>query len=167
MLAMWMLKILQARLQQNINWEHPEVQAGLRKRKGIRAQIASLHWIIGKATKFQKIPSTSTSQSILKGFECVDHNKLWNIFKEMGTPDHLNCLLRNLYTGQEATVTTGYGTMDWFKIGRGVHQGWILSSYLFIYAEYITWNAGLEDSQAGIKIAGRNINNLRYANTIL
>ena len=100
-----------------------------------------------------------------KGFDCVDHNKLGKILKEMGIPDHLTCLLRNLYAGQEATVRTGHGTTDWFQIGNGVCQGCILSPCLFnLYAEYITRNAGLEEVQAGIKIAGRNINNLRYAN---
>ena len=99
-------------------------------------------------------------------FDCVDHNKLWKILKEMGIPDHLTCLLRNLYAGQEATVRTGHGTTDWFQIGKGVCQGCILSPYLFnFYAEYIMRNAGLEEAQAGIKIAGRNINNLRYADT--
>ena len=99
-----------------------------------------------------------------KAFDCVDHNKLWKILKDMGIPDHLTCLLRNLYAGQEATVRTGHGTTDWFQIGKGVHQGCLLSPYLFnLYAEYIMRNAGLEEAQAGIKIAGRNINNLRYA----
>ena len=99
-----------------------------------------------------------------KAFDCVDHNTLWKILKEMGIPDHLTCLLRNLYAGQEATIRTGYGTTDWFKIGKGVRQGCILSPCLFnLYAEYIMRNAGLEEAQAGIKIAGRNINNLRYA----
>ena len=95
----------------------------------------------------------------------VDHNKLWKILQEMGIPDHLTCLLRNLYAGQEATVRTGHVTMDWFQIGKGVHQGCILSPCfcLFnLYAEYITQNASLDEAQAGIKIAGRNINNLRY-----
>ena len=99
-----------------------------------------------------------------KAFDCVDHNKLWKILKEMGIPDHLTCLLRNLYAGQEATVRTGHGTTDCFQIGKGVCQGCILSPCLFnLYAEYIMRNAGLEETQAGIKIAGRNINNLRYA----
>ena len=94
----------------------------------------------------------------------MDHNKLWKILKEIGIPDHLNCLLRNLYAGQEATVRTGHGTTDWFQIGKGVCQGCILSPCLFnLYAEYIMRNAGLNEAQAGIKIAGRNVNNLRYA----
>ena len=98
-----------------------------------------------------------------KTFGCVDYNKLWKILKEMGIPDHLTCLLRNLYAGQEATSRTGHGTTDWFQIGKGVHQGCILSPCLFnVYAEYIMWNAGLDETQAGIKIAGRNINNFRY-----
>ena len=99
-----------------------------------------------------------------KAFDCVDHNKLWKILKEMGIPDHLPCLLRNLYSGQEATVRTGHGTTDWFQIGKGVHQGCILSPCLFnLCAEYIMGNVGLDHSQARIKIAGRNINNLKYA----
>ena len=99
--------------------------------------------------------------------ECMDHNKLWKILKEMGLPDHLTFLLRNLYAGQEATVRTGHGTTDWFQIGKGVCQGCIFSTCLFnLYAEYIMRNAGLEKAQDGIKIAGRNINNLRYADDI-
>ena len=99
-----------------------------------------------------------------KAFDCVDHNKLWKILKEMGITDHLICLLRNLYAGQETTVRTGHGTTDWFQIGKGVRQGCILSLCSFnLYAEYIMTNAGLEEAQAGIKIARGNINNLRYA----
>ena len=99
-----------------------------------------------------------------KSFDCVDHNKLWKILQEMDIPDHLTCLLRNLYAGQEATVRTEHGLLDWFQIGKGVCQGCILSPCLFnLYAEYIMWNAGLGEAQAGIKIAGRNINNFRYA----
>ena len=98
-----------------------------------------------------------------KAFDCVDHNKLWKILKEMGITDHLTCLLRNLYAGQEASVRTGHGTTGWFQRGKGVHQGCILSPCLFnLYAEYIMRNDGLDESQAGIKIARRNINNLRY-----
>ena len=101
----------------------------------------------------------------VKAFECVDHNKLWKILKEMGIPDHLTCLLRNLFAGQETTVRTGYGTTDWFHIGKGVCQGCILSLCLFnFYAEYIMRNTGLEETQAGIKITGRNLNNLIYEN---
>ena len=99
-----------------------------------------------------------------KDFDCVDHNKLWKILKEMGIPDQLTCLLRDLYAGQEATVRTGHGTTDWFQIGKGIRQGCTLSHHLFnLYAEYIMRNAGLDEAQAGIKIAGRNINNLRYS----
>ena len=99
-----------------------------------------------------------------KAFDCIDHDKLWKILKEMGIPDHLSCLLRNLHASQEATVRTGHRTTDWFQVGKGVHQGCILSPCLFnLYAEYIMRNAGLEETQAGIKIVGRNISNLRYA----
>ena len=102
-----------------------------------------------------------------KIFDCVDHNKLWKTLKEMGIQDHLTCLLRNLYAGREAAVKTGYGAMDWFQIGKGVSQGCILSPCLFnLYAEHITWNAGLDEAQAGIKITRRNFNNLRYADDI-
>ena len=112
--------------------------------------------VTGKAREFQK--------NIYFDFDCVDHKKLWKILQEMGIPDHLTCLLRNLYAGQEATVTTAHGTTDWFQIGKGVHQGCILSPCLFnFYAEYIMRNAGLQEAKAGIRIAGRNINNLRYA----
>ena len=104
----------------------------------------------------------------MKTFDCVDHNKLWKILKEMEIPDHLTCLLRNLYAGQEASVRTGHGTTDWFQTGKGVHQGCMLSLCLFnFYAEYIMRNFGLDEIQAGIKIAGRNINNLRYADDII
>ena len=99
-----------------------------------------------------------------KAFDCVDHNQLWKILKEMGIPDHLTCLLRNLYAGQKVTVRTGHGTTDWFQIGKAVHQGCLLSPCLFnFYAEYIMRNAGLDEAQAGVKMAGRNINHLRYA----
>ena len=117
---------------------------------------------------FQNVLSLFFSAKLYaKAFDCVDHNKLWEILKEMGIPDHLTCLLRNLYPGQEATVRTGHGTTDWFQIGKVVRQGCILSPCLFnFYAVYIMRNAGLEEAQAGIKIAGRNINNLRYADDI-
>ena len=124
---------------------------------------ANLCWIIKKAREFQK-NIYFYFIDYAKAFECVDHNKLWKILKEMGLPDHLTCLLRNLYAGQEATVRTGHGTTDWFQIGKGVRQGCMLSPSLFnFYAEYIMRNTGLDEAQAGIKIAGRNINNLRYA----
>ena len=158
-----MLKILQARLQQHVNCELPDVQAGFRKGRGTRDQTVNIHWIIVKVREFQKNVYFCFID-YAKAFDCVDHNKLWKILKEMGIPDHLPCLLRNLYAGQEATVRTGQGTTDWFQIGKGVLQGCILSPCLFnLYAEYIMRNAGLDKAQAGIKIARRNINNLRYA----
>ena len=157
-----MLKILQARLQQYENRELPDVQASFRKGRGKRDQIANIRWIMEKAREFQK-DIYFCFPDYVKAFDCVDHNKLWKILKVMGTPDHLICLLRNLYAGQEATVRTGRGTTDWFQIGKVVRQGCILSPCLFnLYAEYIMRNAGLEEAQAGIKIARRNINNLRY-----
>ena len=158
-----MLKILQARLQQYVNHELPDVQADFRKGQGTRHQIANFCWIIKKAREFQK-NIYFCFIDYAKAFDSVDHNKLWKILKEMGIPDHLTCLLRNLYAGQEGTVRTGHETTDWFQIAKGVHQGCILSLCLFsLYAEYIMRNAGLEEAQAGIKIARRNINNLRYA----
>ena len=158
-----MLKILQARLQQYVNRELPDVQAGFTKGRGTRDQIANVCWIMEKARDFQK-NIYFCFIDYTKAFDCVDHNKLWKILKDMGIPDHLICLLRNLYAGQEATVRTGHGTIDWFQIGKGVQQGCILSPCLFnLYAKYIMRNTGLEEAQAGIKIAGRNINNLRYA----
>ena len=126
-----MLKILQARLQQYVNRELPQVQVGFRKGKGTRDQIANIHWIIKKAREFQK-NIYFCFIDYAKAFDCVDHNKLWNILKEMGLPDHLTCLLRNLSAGQEATVRTGYGATDWFQIGKGVRQGCILSPFLLI-----------------------------------
>ena len=116
-----MLKILQARLQQYVNQELPDVQAGFRKGKGTREQTANIRWIIGKAREFQK-NIYFCFIDYAKAFHCVDHNKLWKILKEMGIPDHLTCLLRNLHAGQEATVRTRHGTTDWFQIGKGVHQ---------------------------------------------
>ena len=128
-----------------------------------RDQIANIHRIIEKARESQKnIYFCFTDYA--KAFDCVDHNKLWKILKQVGIPDHLTYLLRNLYAGQEAIVRTGHGTTDWFQREKGVHQGCILSPCLFnLYAEHIMRNAGLEEAQAGIKIAGRNISNLRYA----
>ena len=149
-----MLKILQARLQQYVNHELPDVQAGFRKGRGTRDQIANIRWIMEKAREFQKniyFCFIDYANSV----DCVDQKKLWKILKEMGIPDHLTCVLRNLYTGQEATVRPGHGRTDWFQIGKGVCQGCILSPCLFIfYAEYNMRNAGLEEAQAGIKIAG-------------
>ena len=158
-----MLKFLQARLQQYMNRELPDVQAGFRKGRGTRDQIANTCWIFKKASELQKNIYFCLID-YAKAFDCVDHNKLWKILKEMGLPDHLTCLLRNLYAGQEATVRTEHRTTDWFQIGKGVCQGCILSPYLFnFYAGYSMRNARLEEAQAGLKIAGRNINNLRYA----
>ena len=146
-----------------MNRELPDVQAGFRKGRGTRDQIANIRWIIEKAREFQK-NIYFCFIDYAKAFDCVDHNKLWKILKEMGIPEHLTCLLRNLYAGREAKVRPGRGTTDWFKIGKGVCQGCILSPCLFnLYAEYIMRNAGLEETQTGIKIARRNINNLRYA----
>ena len=145
-----MLKILQARLQQYVNCELPDVQDGFRKGRGTRDQIANICYIIGKAREFQKnIYFCFIDYG--KAFDCVNHNKLWKILKEMRIPDHLTCLLRNLYAGPEATVRTGHGTKDWFQIGKGGRQGCILSPFLFnLCAEYIMRNAGLEEAQAGI-----------------
>ena len=158
-----MLKSLQARLQQYINHELPDVQAGFRKGRGTRDQIANIRWIIKKAREFQKIIYFCFID-YAKAFECMDHNKLWKILQEMGILDHLTCLLRNLYAGQKATLRTGRGTTDWFQIGKGVCQGCILSLCLFnLYAEFIMRNARLDEAQAEIKIARRKINNLRYA----
>ena len=157
-----MLKILQAGLQQYVNRELPGVQAGFRKGRGTRDQIAKIHWIMEKAREFQK-NIYFCFIDYARAFDCVDHNKQWKILKEMGIPDHLTCLLRNLYTGEETTVRTGHGTTEWFQIGKGVRQGCILSPCLSkFYAEYIMRNAGLEEAQAEID-ARTNINNLRYA----
>jgi len=150
-----MLKILQARIQQYVYHELPDIQAGLRKGRGTRDQIANICWIIKKAREFQK-NIYFCFMDYAKAFDSVDHNKLWRILQEMRIPDHLTCLLRNLYVGQEATVRTGHGTTDWFQIGKGVRQGCILSPCLCLfnlYAEYIMRNAGLDEAQAGIKIA--------------
>ena len=144
-----------------MNRELPDVQAGLRKGRGTRDQIANICWIMGKAREFQK-NIYFCFIDYAKAFDCVD--KLWKILKEMGIPDYLTCLLRNLYASQETTVRTGHGTTDWFQIGKGVRQGYIFSPCLFnLYSEYILRNAGLAEAQTGIRIAGRNINYLRYA----
>ena len=155
-----MLKILQARLQQYVNRELPDVQAGFRKGRGTRDQIANIRWIMEKQEKNIYFCFIDYA----KAFDCVDHHKLWKILREMEIPDYLTCLLSNLYASQGATVRTRHGKMNWFKIGKGVCQGCILSLCLFnLYAEYIMRNTGLDEAQAGIKIAGRNISNLRYA----
>ena len=145
------------------NPELSDVQAGFRKGRGTRDQIENICWIIKKEKEFQK-NIYFCFIDYAKAFDSVDHNKLWKILKEMGITDHLTCLLRHLYAGQEATVRTGHGTTDWFQIGKRVCQGCILSPCLInLYAEYIMRNAGLDEAQARIKIARRNINNLRYA----
>ena len=130
-----------------MNHELPDVQAGFRKGRGTRDQIANIHWIMEKRREFQK-NIYFCFIDYAKAFDCMDHNQLWKILKEMGIPDHLICFLRNLYAGQEATVRTGHGTTDWFQIGKGVCQGCILLPYLFnLYAEYIMQNAGLDKAQ--------------------
>ena len=138
-----------------MNCELPDIQVGFRKGRGTRDQIANISWIIEKAREFQK-NIYFCFIDYAKAFDCMDHSKVWKILQEMGIPDQRTCLLRNLHAGQEATVRTQYGTIDWFQIGKGICQG-------CIYAEYIMQNAGLDEAQAGIEIAGRNINNLRYA----
>ena len=146
-----------------MNQELPDVQAGFQRGRGTRDQIANIHCIKEKAREFQG-NTYFCFIDYARAFDCVDHNKLWKILQEMGIPDHLICILRKLYVGQEATVRIGHGPMDWFQIEKGVHQGCILSPCLFnLYAEYIMQNAGWDEAQAGIKIAGRNINYLRYA----
>ena len=164
-----------------MNQEIPDVQSGFRKGRGSRDQIVNICWIIKKVREFQK-NIYFCFIDYTKAFDCVDHNILWKILKEMRLPDHLTCLQRNLYSGQEATVRTGHGTTDWFQIGKGVCicmyielcMLCILSMYIGkdcillpclinLYAEYLMQNAGLDEAQARIKIAGRNINNLRYA----
>ena len=145
-----------------MNQELAYVGAGFRKGRGTRDQIANIHWIINKGREFQK-NIYFCFIDYAKAFDCVDHNKLWKILKEMVIPDHLTCLLRNLYAGQEAIVRSAHGTTDCFQIRKGVHQGCMLSPCLFnFYAEYIMRSVGLNEAQAGIKIARRNINNLTY-----
>ena len=147
-----MYKCLQARLQQYVNCELPDVQAGFRKGWQTRDQIAKICWIIKKAREFQK-NIYFCFIDYAKAFDYVYHNKLWKILKEMGIPDHLTCLLRNLYAGQEATGRTGHGTTDWFQIGKRARQGCLLSPCLFnLYAEYIIWNARLDEAQTEIKL---------------
>ena len=146
-----MLTILQGSLQQYVNCEFPDVQAGFRKGRRTRDQIVNIHWIMGKAREFQKTIYFCFID-YAKAFDCMDHNELWKILQEMGIPDHLTCFLRNLYGGQEATVRTRHGTTDWFQTGKGACQGCIpslciLSPCLFnLYVEYIMRNAGLEEA---------------------
>ena len=159
-----MLRILQARLQQYMNHELPDVQVDLEKAKEPEIRFPTSAGSL-KISKNSRKTSTSALLIYAKVFDCVDYYKLWKILKEMGIPDHLTCLLRNLYAGQEATVRTGHGTTDWFQIGKGVRQGCMLSPCLYnLYAEFIMKNTRLDESQAEIKISGRNINDLRYAN---
>ena len=149
-----------------MNHELPDVQPEFRKGRGTRDQIANICWIIEKAREFQE-NIYFCFIDYAKTFDCVDHNKLWKILKERGMPDHLTLLLRNLYAGQEATVRIGHGTMYWLQIEKGVCQGCILSPRLFnFYAEYIMRNARLDEAQAGIKIARRNLSNLRHADGV-
>ena len=146
-----------------MNREFPDVQGRFRRGRGIRDQIANIHWIIEKAREFQK-NICFCFIDYPKAIDRVDHSKLRKILKEIGIPDHLTGLLRNLYAGQEATVRTGHGTTNLFKIGKGVHKGCILSPRLFnLHAEYIMQNARLDELQPGIKVSGRNINSLKYA----
>ena len=150
-----MFKIFQARLQQYMNHELPDVQAGFRKGRGTRDQIANIDWTTEKAREFQKNIYFSFID-YAKAFDCVDHNKLWKILQEMGIPDHLTCLLRNLYAGQKAAVRNGHGTTDWFQIGKEAPQRCMLSPGLFnLYSEYIMRNTGLDETQAGLKITMR------------
>ena len=148
-----------------MNHELQDVSAGYTKGRVILDQIANIRWIMEKARVFHK-NIYFCFIDYAKAIHCVDHSKLWKILKEIRIPDHLTCLLRNLYAGQEATVRTGHGTTDWFQIGKRVHQGCILSLCLCnLYAECIMRNAGLAEAQAGIKISRRNINKVRYAMT--
>ena len=145
-----MIKVLQARLQQYVNHELPDVQTGFRKGRGTRDQIANILWIIEKESSRKTY--TFALLTTTKASDCVNH-KLWKILKEIGVPEHLTCLLRSLYSGQEETVRTWHGTTDWFQIGKGVRQCCILLPWFFnLYAEYIMWNARLDEAQAGIKI---------------
>ena len=150
-------------IQQYVNRELPDVQLVLEKAEEPEVKLSTFIGSSKKQTEFKKNIYFCFIDYV-KAFDCVDHNELLKILKEMGIPDHLTCLLRNLDAGQKATVRTGHGTTDWFQIGKGVCQGCILSPCLFnFYAEYIMRNAGLVEAQAGIKISRRNINNLRYA----
>ena len=145
-----------------MNCELPDVQAGFRKGRRTRDQIAGIHWITEKAREFQK-NIYFCFIDYTKSFDCVDHNKLWKILQKMGIPDYLTCLLRNLYAGQEATIRTGHGTTEWFQIGKGLRQVFIMLPCLFnFYAEYIMQNVGLDEVQAGTKIAGKIISIFRY-----
>ena len=159
-----MLKILQVRLQQDMNWEHADFQAGFRKGRGTRGQIANIRWIIEKSREFQQKHLFLLSWLCTV---CVEHNKLWKILEVMRIPDHLTCLLRKLYAGKQTSFKTQHGIMDWLQIGKGVCQVCILSPCFFnLYSENIMWNARLDEVQAGIKMSGRNVYHLRYADDI-
>ena len=164
-----LIKILQPRLQEYMSWELLYVQVGFRKGRGIRDQIANICWITEKERGFKKKRKSICFVDYWKAFDCADHSKLWKVLKEMVIPDHLTCPLRNLYAEQEAIVITLHGTTDWYKIfGKEICQDSLLSPCWFnFYAEYIMWNARRDDSQAGIKIAERNSNNLRFVNVPL
>ena len=151
---------LQSKLQQYVNCELPDVQVGFRKGRGARNQIANIHWIIEKAREFQKTIYFCFIDYD-KAFDCMDHNKLWKILKEMGIPDHLTCLLKNPYTGQEATVRNGHGTANWFQTGKEYVKAVYCHPDYLTYSEYVMRNDGLDETQARIKIAGRNVNDLR------
>ena len=156
-----MLNIFQARLKQYVKSEFPDVQTGFRKGRGTRDQIVNLCWIIKKAREFQKNIYFCFTDYV-KAFDCVDHHRLWKILQEMEIPDHLTCLLRNLYAGQETAVRIGHGTTDWFQIGKGVHQAVYCHPSYLTYMQSTSWEiAGLDEAQAGIKIARRKSNNLR------
>jgi len=158
-----MLKIIQRRLEPFLEREMPVTQAGFRKGRGTRDQIANLRWLMEKAREYQK-EFYLCFIDYSKAFDCVDHEKLWSVLHEMGVPKHLIVLMKNLYTKQQASVKTDYGNTNWFNIGKGVRQGCILSPYLFnLYAEHIMRKASIDEAAGGIKIGGRNINNLRYA----
>ena len=157
-----MLKILQARLQQYVNWELPDVKAGFRKGRGTRDQIPNIYWIIEKTREFQK-NIYFCFVDYTKAFDCVDQNNLWKILRHWNTGPPYLPPEKSIWRSR-SNSRTRHGTMNWFKTGKGIHQGCILSPCLFnLYAEYIMRNAGLDESQAGIKIAGRNIENFRYA----
>ncbi|XP_049735321.1 transmembrane protein 61 isoform X1 [Elephas maximus indicus] len=158
-----LLKIIQKRLQQYIDRELPEIQAGFRRGRGSRDIIADVRWILAESREYQKDVYLCFID-YAKAFDCVDHNKLWITLQRMGIPEHLIVLMRNLYTDQEAVVQTEQRDTDWFKVRKGVHQACILSPYLFnLYAEQIIREAGLYEEERGIRIGGRLINNLRYA----
>jgi hypothetical protein len=157
-----MLRILQGRLTTYIKREIAEEQAGFRRNRGTRDHIANVRWIIGKTREYGK-PIFTCFVNYSKAFDCIDHNRLWDNLRDIGVPEHLIILIKNLYTNQEATVKTEDGSTDWFQVGKGVRQGCILSPYLFnMYSECIMRRVGLEGRE-GIKIGGRTIINLRYA----